>query len=217
MAESRLAVFVAVVALLSSVDFGHAENATTAVKDCSGANETCSVLQPTSAVAAAATTTPKNALKTMTVVGDGGPQTVHHYDVPGNDSKGLTLKDVVVINDGTVTPLTGGGKANGSGKATSGSSNNVTDAVVVKSSVEKTNATATDAISPIINATNTTSTSTTTSTPAELTSVSPPKYSSKSGAEIVRFVPYKYCHCDLIVSISIRCLCLYIIMYCNEY
>jgi len=155
-------------------------------------------VQPTVVAAAAITTAspPKNALKT-TVVGGSSPKIVR-YDVSGNDSKGSTLKDVVVqVDERTVMSL-GGDKANGSGNATSVNSN---VNVVVKPPVGKTNGTATETKLPVTNATQTTSTSTTVT---EFTSVSPPKYLSENGAEVVRFVPYKYCHCDLIVSIPNR-------------
>jgi len=152
-------------------------------------------VQPTAVAAATLTTatTPKNALKT-TAVGGSSPQIVR-YDVSGNDSKGSTLKDVVVqVDDRTVTPL-GGDKTNSSGNASSGISNAT---VIVKPPIGKANGTATEKNIPVTIATNTTGTST---TATEFTSVSPPKYLSENGAEIVRFIPYKYCHCDLIVSI----------------
>jgi len=166
-------------------------------------------VQPTVVAAAAITTatTPKNALKTTTV-GGSSPQIVR-YEVSGNDSKGLTLKDVVVqVDDRTVTPL-GGDKINGSGNTTSGSSNGT---VIVKPPVGKANATATETNLPVTNATKYTTSASTTTT--EFTSVSPPKYLSENGAEVVRFVPYKYCHCDLIVSIPNR-FCIYTPLYKN--
>lgn len=190
MVESRRVAFVTTMALLS---FSCAYAETPAIKDCL-ANETCSVQSTVVAAAAMTTaTTPKNVLKTTTV-GGSNPKIVR-YDVSGNDSKGSNLQDVVVqVDDRTVISL-GGDKANSSGKATSVSSN-VT--VVVKPSVGKANATATETNLQVTNSTHTTSTST---TATEFTSVLPPKYLFENGAEVVRFVPYKYCHCDLIVSI----------------
>jgi len=147
-------------------------------------------------VATTTATTPKNALKTTTVRG-GSPQIVR-YDVSTNDSKGSTkgstLIDVVVkVDNRTVSPL-GSDKINGSGNSTSGSSNGN---VVVKPTIGKSNTTATEKNFPAKNGTNTTSTSI---TATEFTSVSPPKYLSENGTEVVSFVPNKYCHCDLIVS-----------------
>jgi len=202
MMGTRLTAFITAVALLS-VDCAYAE--TPAIKDCV-ANEPCSV-QPTVVTAATMTTmaTSKNVLKTTTV-GGGSPQTVR-YDVSGNDSKGSTLKDVVVqVDNKIVTPLSGD-KANGSGNATSGSSN-VT--VVVKPPFGKANSAIIVTNLPVTNATNTTNiTTTTTSTSTELSSVSPPKYLPENDAEVVRFVPFKYCHCDLIVS-ALAFFCIYI-------
>jgi hypothetical protein len=196
--------FVTAVALLT-IGFGYAEHVIPVIKDCA-ANETCSV-QPTTVTATVMATT-KNVLKTTTV-GDGESKIVR-YDVPGNDSKGSTLKDVTLVDDRTVVPLSGD-KTNGSKNATSNTSN---IAVIVKPPVGKANAKATDTNFLVTNATNSTSTTTTTTTiPAtiitttttttvstELTSVSPRKYLSDYGAEAVHFVPNKYCHCDLIVS-----------------
>ncbi|XP_022164991.1 tectonic-3 [Myzus persicae] len=198
MVGSRRVAFFTTMALLS-IGWAYAE--TPAIKNCM-ANETCSV-QPTVVASAAMTTvaTPKNSLKTTAIAG-GSPQIVH-YDVSGNDSKGSTLKDVFVqVDDKTVTPIGGCDKANGSGKASSGSSN-VT--VIVKPPVGKVNTTKTETTLLVTNSTNTTSTSITTT---EFTSISPPKYLSENNAEVVRFVPYKYCHCDLIYgSCDINCCC----------
>jgi len=169
------------------------------IKDCA-ANETCSV-QPT---AVTKTTTTKNLIKTTTA-GSGSPQIVR-YDVPGNDSKGSTLKDVILIDNRTIIPL-GGDKTNGSRNATSGTSN-ITD--IVKSSAGTANAKVTETNFPVKYTTNTTSTTitaagvpttTTATTTTELTNISPPKYLSEYGTEVVHFIPNKYCHCDLIVSI----------------
>jgi len=146
--------------------------------------------------AAAMTTmaTPKNVLKTTTVKG-GSPQTVR-YVVSGSDSKGSTLKDVVVqVDDNTVTPF-GSDKTNGSGNATSKNSN---VSIIVIPPFGKANSTVIETNLPVTNATNTTTTTTTTIT-AEFTSVLPPKYLPKNDVEVVRFIPFKYCHCDLIVS-----------------
>jgi len=171
------------------------------IKDCA-ANETCSV-QPTT-VTATATTTTKNVLKT-TAVGSDNPQIIR-YDVPGNDSKGSTLKDVILVDNTNIIPL-GGDKTNGSRNATSGTSN-ITD--IAKSSAGKANAKVTETNFTLKNGTNTTSTNittavvTTTTTitiTTELTNISPPKYFLEYGAEVVHFIPNKYCHCDLIVSI----------------
>lgn len=190
MTRSRCAALIAAVALLS-LGCGYAENVTPAIKDCV-ANETCSVQQT-----AVVTTTPKNPLK-ATAVGVGGPKIVR-YDVSGNDSKGSTLKDVVVIDDRTVTPL-GVDKTNGSGNGTTSSPN-------VIALAGKTNVTSTVTIHPVTTVTtNITGTSNTTT---EFTSVSPPKDLFENSAKVVRFVPYKYCHCDLIVSI-------YLIVFCTH-
>lgn len=198
MIGSRRTAFVTTVALLSA-SFGYSDYVMPVIKDCA-ANETCSV-QPT-AVTAAATT--KNVLKT-TAVGSGSPQIVR-YDVPGNDSKGSTLKDVLFVDNRTIIPL-GGDKTNGSRNATAGTSN-ITD--IVKSSTGKANAKVTETNFPVKNATNTTSTTitaagvtttTTATTTTELTNISPPKYLSEHGTEVVHIIPNKYCHCDLIVSI----------------
>ncbi|XP_015364069.1 PREDICTED: tectonic-3 [Diuraphis noxia] len=198
MIRSKLTVFITAVTLLS-VNCTYAE--TPAIKDCV-ANETCSV-QPTVVTATAMTTmtTPKKVLKTTTVEGS-SPQTVR-YDVSGNDSKGSTLKDVVVqVNNKIITPL-GGDKTNGSRNATSGSSN-VT--VVIKPPLGKANFTIIETNLPVTNATNTTTTTITTTT--EFTSASPPKYLPENEVEVVRFVPFKYCHCDLIYgSCDINCCC----------
>lgn len=205
MIGNRLTAFVTAVALLS-INCTYAE--TPAIKDCV-ANETCSV-QPTVVAAAPMTTitTPKNVLKT-TAVGGGSSQSVR-YDVSGNDSKGSTIKDVIVrVDDKIVTPLVGD-KTNDFGNATSGSSN-VTP--VVKAPVGKTNSKIIETNLPMINITNTTSiTTTTTTTTTEFTSVSSPKYLPENDPEVVRFVPFKYCLCDLIVSILNRFLYIYILL-----
>jgi len=160
-------------------------------------------VQPTT-VTATATATTKNVLKTTTV-GSGSPQIVR-YDVPGNDSKGSTLKDVILVDNTNIIPL-GGDKTNGSRNATSGTSN-ITD--IVKSSAGKTNAKVTETNFTVKNAINTTSTTittagvtttTTATTTTELSNISLPKYFLEYGAEVVHFIPNKYCHCDLIVNI----------------
>ncbi|XP_026810080.1 tectonic-3-like [Rhopalosiphum maidis] len=210
MTRSWRMAFVTAVALLT-IGFGYAEYVIPVIKDCA-ANETCSV-QPT-AVTTAVMATTKNVLKTTTVVD--GESKIVRYDVPGNDSKGSTLKDVILVDDRTVVPLNGD-KTNGSKNATSNTSN---IGVIVKPPVGKANAKATDTNFLITNATNFTSTTTTTTTipttittttttvSTEFTSVSPRKYLSEYGAEVVHFVPNKYCLCDLIyASCDINCCC----------
>ncbi|KAF0764953.1 tectonic-3, partial [Aphis craccivora] len=207
MIGSWCSVFVTTVALLSA-GFGYSDYVMPVIKDCAS-NETCSV-QPTT-VTATATATTKNVLKTTTV-GSGSPQIVR-YDVPGNDSKGSTLKDVILVDNTNIISL-GGDKTNGSRNATSGTSN-ITD--IVKSSAGKTNAKVTETNFTVKNAINTTSTTittagvtttTTATTTTELSNISLPKYFLEYGAEVVHFIPNKYCHCDLIyASCDINCCC----------
>lgn len=199
MIESRCTAIVTTVALLSA-GFGYSDYVMPVIKDCE-ANKTCS-MQPTAVITTATT---KNELKTTTVE-SGSPQIVR-YDVSGNDSKGSTLKDVILIDNRTIIIPLGDDKTNGSRNATSGTSN-ITD--IVKSSAGKANAKVTETNFTVKNATNTTSTTittarvtttTTATTTTQLTNISPTKYFLEYGAEVVHFIPNKYCHCDLIVSI----------------
>uniref|UniRef100_A0A2H8TLN8 Tectonic-3 n=1 Tax=Melanaphis sacchari TaxID=742174 RepID=A0A2H8TLN8_9HEMI len=206
MTGSWQSAFFTIVALLSA-GIGYAENVMPAIKDCV-ANKTCS-MQPTTVTAATVPTT-KNVLKTTIV--EGISSQIVHYDVPGSDSKGSTLKDVILVDDRTIISV-GSEKINGSKNATSSTSNMT---VIVKPPVEKTSAKTTETNFLVINTTNTTSATititaatTTANTTAitEFTSVSPPKYLSEYGA-VVHFVLNKYCHCDLIyASCDINCCC----------
>lgn len=132
----------------------------------------------------AATTTAKAAKgaksQPKTFVPNGGGRVVRYDDVSGNDS-GTALKEIVVMDATPVEGSDGNGTMVPNGTSTAGKV--VNDTAVVTVSVTNTR--------------NDTVINTTIAPPSSTT---PRPISPSTNAEVVRFVPHKYCYCDLTVS-----------------
>lgn len=160
-------------------------------KDCAS-NKTCTVELTT-----VTTKTSKNTPLINVSRGEVIP-----YNVSGNNTDGSVLKEIVVID--TTTPLHSTDDASHNSGNTSGKAHSNATATKTVLQANTTNS----------NSTNTTTTTTTTTTKATITTevirVSP---TNNDASEVVRFVPNKYCYCDIIVSIYV--LYLYLKMYLN--
>lgn len=139
----------------------------------------CSVTDNKTCVVTVSTTTVKNPLLTKTTTAG----TVR-YEVPGNNTDpGSSPKEIVVI-DVTVDPVTGN-RTNGT-VADSGNSTVVTAKTIVVTTNHGTtvNAMTTETVNVSL--------------------PTPPPVTANIGVEVVRYVPHKYCYCDILVSIDDR-------------
>lgn len=157
------------------------------VKDCA-LNKTCAVELTTVTTTTTTTTTtkpPKTTQKTN-VTGGG----VVPYDVSGNDTNGSALKEIVI--DSTAPSNSKDDTSHRFGNTSDVTSKSNSNAEAAKTGLLTNTTSANDT------ATTTTITTTTTTTTTEAIRVSP---TNNGAADIVRFVPNKYCYCDFIVSI----------------
>jgi len=195
---------------------GRGENIVTTAKECNSANKTCAVEATTTP---AATKSPaKNPLLKTTPTG------MVRYEVSGNNTDGPAPRETVVIDSIIstktaipTTPTTPTTAATNSTTTVAGTKTNVPiTSFNVTSAVEKMNSStaaknvqrtdvyasgtaAAEKSSRTVVTANTTVAVNATTTETVI-SVSPPP-STNIGVETVRFVPHKYCYCDLIVSI----------------
>lgn len=136
----------------------------------------CSITDNKTCAVTVSTTTVKNPLLAKTTAAS----TVR-YEVSGNNTdSGLVPKEVVVI-DVTVDPVTGN-KTNGT---VAGSGNGT---VVTAKAIDVT-------------ANNGMTVNATTTETIKVSLPTPPLVTANVGVEVVRFVPHKYCYCDILVSI----------------
>lgn len=139
----------------------------------------CSVTDNKTCAVAVSTTTVKNPLLAKTTTAG----TVR-YEVPGNNTDaGSAPKEIVVI-DVTVDPVTG----------------NRTNGTVAGSG----NGTVVTAKTIVVTANNGTTVNATTTETVNVSRPTPPPVTVNIGVEVVRFVPHKYCYCDILVSIDDR-------------
>lgn len=139
----------------------------------------CNVTDNKTCAVTVSTTTVKNPLLTKTTTAG----TVR-YEVPGNNTASGSAPNEIVVIDVTVDPVTGN-RTNGT-VAGSGNRTVVTAKTIVVTANHGTT----------VNATTT-----------EMVNVSlptPPPVTANIGVEVVRYVPNKYCYCDIFVSIDVR-------------